>query len=146
MGARGPAGLPSDVLKRNGSYRDAQHSVRGARPEAEGVIEVPEGIEEPGRSLFFKIVDFLQANGIGGEVDSAAVEQCCRLYNLLQRAHENAAETDIESKEARLAVTGYYASWVTSCSKLGITPLDRYRLTVGDDKGANDEDRDLLGD
>lgn len=145
MGVRGPIGKATDELAETGRLRPCDHDKRGARPATEGHPTVPAGLAEPGKTLWFQIVDHLQANGLCGEIDSAGIEHCCRTWNLLNQAYQ-LVEIDPTDKASVAAWKAYSNEWLKLVAKYGMTPLDRLRITVGHDKGSKDEDADLLGD
>lgn len=145
MGLRGRIGKPTAELVKNGEYRPHEHASRAARPTTEGLPTVPEGLAEPGKTLWFQIVDHLSNNGLCGEIDSAGIEHCCRTWNLLNQTYQ-LVEIDPSDKTSVSAWKAYSNEWLKMVQKYGLTPLDRLRITIGHDKGSRDEDSDLLGD
>ncbi len=145
MGLRGPTGKKTAELLESGDYRPHEHDVRKRRPDAGGAAVPPEGLAEPGKALWFQIVDHLESNGLCGEIDSAALAHCCEVYNLMKATLQTLSD-DPTNKDARCSYTAYANEWGKYVAKFGMTPLDRLRIVVGHDKGTTDEDRDLLGD
>lgn len=139
MGFRGPVGLPPDKLKEIGQWKPNRHAGRQAPPVAQGVPTPPAGLADPGKTLWFQVVDHLQSQKLAGEVDSATIEMACRTYNLLKRAHD-AAEADPLDKDARIAVNEYSRVFLAYSTKLGINPMDRQRMQQTEpDKPEDDE-------
>lgn len=145
MGVRGPIGKGTDALAESGRLRPSDHGKRSQHPSVEGIPDPPEGLEEPGKSMWFQIVDHLTTNGLCGEIDTAGIAHCCQVYNLLQKTHR-LVQVDPTDKDSRCAYTAYAGEWRKWVEKYGMTPLDRLRIVVGHDKGGADEDGDLLGD
>ena len=121
-------------LKVFGGYREDRHGSRAqAEPKVDGLPQRPEGLNENEAWLWDLVVSEYGESGPVRALDTAALLQCCKLWDLLTLAQE-AASLDPLDKNIRVAVTGYYAAWDRAAAKLGLTPRDRRSVRVENQK------------
>jgi phage terminase small subunit len=121
----------------DGTFNVTRHRNRKAAPESEGAPVKPADLDEFGLECWQKLVEPALRMKIGREVDAVAAEELCRLYSFYRRSCEKASADPI-AKEARCAVTGYFAAFEKVASRFGFTPADRLRLVAPKPEGSGD--------
>lgn len=74
MGKRGPKKLPTPILKMRGSWRANE---RAGEPEASGVPECPDWLDEEERAEWDKLCPLLQEMGVLAEADTNSLATYC---------------------------------------------------------------------
>ncbi len=106
---------------------------------------MPAGLSENAAAEWWRIVGFLQANGLVGEIDSTGLHLLVMTRERLMEAHRMLA-ADPEDKNLRINVCALTTSWLGLASRYGLTSYDRLRLRPGSEEDTEHDDRDLLGD
>ena len=107
-----------------GTFRSDRHGDDVVR--ASGEVEKPHFTNAHASDLWDRLVDKLFWVK---SVDTAMLQTTCHFYGLYMAAYE-VAENDPTDRDARTAVTSYWAKFEKGCSVLGLNPSDRGRLQV----------------
>ncbi len=71
----------------------------------------------------------LEEMGVATPTDAAILQSMCELWGLYRMAYELAESMPID-KDARIAVTTYWAKFEAAAARCGLNPSDRGRLKV----------------
>lgn len=127
MAGRGRPRKPTAALKLHGGYRNNEHGNRAAEPQPEGKPTKPRGMKKHAVELWDRIVPQLVSMGVAKEIDTTILRTACEMYHLYREALKVAEKFPID-KDARIAVTSYFAAFERAATKLGISPVDRTRV------------------
>lgn len=98
-------------------------------PAVGGVPERPRRMAKEARWLWDLIVPEMAAGGVFARIDTAALMACCDLWSLYRAALKAAGEFPTD-KDARIAVTAYFAAWERAAASLGLNPVARQRIVA----------------
>ncbi len=133
---RGSKPKPKEAHILAGTFRADRHD---GEPVAEGVPVRPPDMKGEAKALWDSITPQLVANGTAKNLDTSALVACCELWGLYRAAYAVASAAPAD-KDARIALTAYYAAWERAATRLGLSPADRARLRVpGDGKAKSPE-------
>ena len=131
-GNSGRRRTPTAMLMATGGYRPDRHADRKG-PAVEGVPAKPRGLSKAAASLWDLIVPEMIETGIVKSLDTASLTALCEMWGFYRQSVEVAKEDPI-SKDARIAVTSYFAAFERMASRFGMTPDARERLTISDEQ------------
>ena len=145
MGARGPAPLPAEVLRRRGTLQRARVHPLGSRPgiapgEAPGP---PPGLTTDGRKLWADLAPHMAESGVLSEGDLPALYVACELWGgyrqlakrvyrdpLTRRARTIAEAIDDGDLRVVQALNRARADVMRALSVLGLTPSARRAVGI----------------
>jgi phage terminase small subunit len=96
-------------------------------PALEAMPEKPVFSSPDASQLWDDVAESLYAKGALTIVDLALLKSTCQLYGLYCRCLP-IAEADPIDKDARIAVTSYWAKFEQGCARFGMNPSDRQKL------------------
>ncbi len=129
MGKRGPPRKPTELLKLHGTYRDDRHAKRGDQTPPANPLTKPKGMSAAASKLWDQVVREHEARNLLGEIDQAALQSCCELWGFY-RAAVARANKEPTNKEARIAVTSYWAAFNRAAVQFGLSPTARANLEI----------------
>ncbi len=129
MGKRGPPRKPTELLKLHGTYREDRHATRGDQQAPAAPLTKPKGLSATASQLWDQIVREYQARNLLGEIDQAVLQSCCEMWSFYRAAAKRAAK-EPTNKDARLAVTQYFAAFNRAALQFGLTPAARANMQI----------------
>lgn len=137
-GKRGKGGRPPKpvpVRIADGTHRNDRHGSVDALVQPAEAPEKPHFENAAAADLWDTLVAELIELGVAKSTDAALLQSMCEMWGLYRAAY-SVAEQDPTDKDARIAVTSYWAKFETAASRCGMNPTDRGRLRINKpDKG-----------
>lgn len=133
MGKRGPMGLSVPELKLRGTFRADKHEKREKIPVADGVPVRPKYLKGEALNYWNRLVPKLLAMNLVKAVDTELIVAACESWAFYRKAAEAATESPLD-QDTRAAFRSYHISFMDAVKRLGLSPLDRSRLTVEEPK------------
>jgi P27 family predicted phage terminase small subunit len=146
---------PTAKLRLLGAEREDRHGKRIDEKRFSSDVEKPSGLSELESRCWDEITPELFAVGVVKRTDSATLRgmvewlaryrTCC----LWLRKRQTVDSFDGDSEQVVLIAriqrmaNNAWAAFVNSAARFGMTPSDRARLEMGDEKPADDFDEDL---
>ena len=116
-------------LRLHGTFKAAQHGERAVESVVSGAPEKPSGLTDEQGWMWDNAVEELARIGVAKRIDTAHLIAMCQLWGLYCKAIIAAIKDPID-KDARIAVTSYFAAWQAAAGKCGLSPADRAKLEV----------------
>lgn len=127
--AKGRPRKTLEQLKTLGVFRPDRHAGRVLEPTAAGQPVKPRGLARDVSAVWDRIVPQLVAMRTVKEIDTDAVVAACETWVLYRRALRQAMRDPCDPS-IRTAVVAYLAAWDRAAAKLGMSPIDRAKLSV----------------
>lgn len=121
---------PLQTLVMTGQFRADRHAERALEPQLDGVPAKPDGLDAVASAFWDSVVPQLVEAKILKQADEYAAATCCRLWSLLCRSIDAAAENPVD-KELRSAVVAYHSAWDKAAGRIGLLPTERAKLSAG---------------
>ena len=133
MGARGPARTPTELLKKEGSWRGAARDKEGELTPPPALLPPePDWEDGPALDAWRKWAPGLVSLGVLTEMDWPAFESMCQLHAVKAEAHKH-VYTDQRAMSAYLRAE----QQLRQCMReFGMTPSARSGLSIGAKKKA----------
>lgn len=133
-GKRGRGGQPpkpTALRLADGTHHRYRHGdpTEALAAESLDAPERPHFENAAAADLWDSVVPRLINLGIAKETDAAMLRSMCEMWGLYRAAYA-AAEQDATDKDARIAVTAYWAKFETAASRFGLNASDRGRMRV----------------
>ncbi len=128
-GRSGRKPKPTVLHIAQGTHRNDRHGPQDAQPEIDPTLTKPE-FECPYASKLWD--DEVQATidaGLATKVDGPLLRSACELWGLYVMSYQIALN-DPTDKDARIAVTNYWAKFEQAAARFGWNPSDRSRLKI----------------
>jgi len=127
-GGRPPKPAQIKTLEGNRGRRDIPPEV-----SADGLPEMPTGLCDVAAGHWRFVMAEVGKWGVAKRIDGALLERLCRYWALWQRAM-TAVESDPLDKDAANLAIKYGDQWEKCASKLGMSPVDRAKLAIQEQK------------
>lgn len=121
---------PLQSLVLTGQFRADRHAARATEPQLDGVPVKPLDLDSLASALWDDVVPQLVEAKVLKAADQHAAATCCRLWSLLCRSIEAAADNPVD-KELRSAVVAYHSAWDKAAGRIGLLPTERAKLSEG---------------
>lgn len=126
--ARGRPRKPVEQLKREGRFRKDRHGDR-SEPVIDDVPTRPKTLTGEAKALWDEVVPALIKAGVARATDAPLLVSMCELWALYRAAHKVAVKWPTD-KDARIAVTAYWAKFAAAAAVCGMSPEARSRVAV----------------
>lgn len=158
MGERGPKPIPTETLKRRGSWRGDKNKSEPKPPSGRPKMPSWIGSDSYARLAWRQLMPILDNMGVITKADSIAFTRYCKLYSRWRQCEEYIEKEGMtfERKNYNGEVTGYCKRPEIDISKecsvemgkieaqFGLTPSARSRITLDDGDGVIDPILQLL--